>query len=303
MAVSKLEKTCSLNSLPMIQAWENQERSGALLRNVDHVTYACAKGQIKKWAWYHIEVEKGTLTTRIDDVRPDDPSSSMMIWCIDYGAFGIALVEGIDRARESQVTTFVNRHGDHSVQHVAYDTGNLDAFRDRVESFGGKFRGETLVRHDGFGLLKQVFARGYQEGSAAEESFPEYVQRPRSKGETGSLAITFSQGAGKGFYAQIEQAVDEKDDIALIDFERVMPMGWPVPEPTAAEALGRSGDTERTQTAMASSNFDTCQNPEHTLRYVALLLAAGCMPHILLRLAAVAALVLLEGVRTNSSDM
>ena len=59
----------------------------AFLRKVDHVTYACAKGTIEKWAWFHIEVEGGTLINRIDDVRPDDPDSSMKIWCIDYGGF------------------------------------------------------------------------------------------------------------------------------------------------------------------------------------------------------------------------
>ena len=74
------------------------------LKKVDHITYACAKGQIEKWAWFHIEVEGGRLINRIDDVRPDDPSDSMKIWCIDYGEFGVALIEGIDRASTSQVT-------------------------------------------------------------------------------------------------------------------------------------------------------------------------------------------------------
>ena len=49
------------------------------LKKIDHITYACAKGQIEKWAWFHIEVEGGTLINRIDDVRPDDPGSSMKI--------------------------------------------------------------------------------------------------------------------------------------------------------------------------------------------------------------------------------
>jgi hypothetical protein len=30
------------------------------LRKIDHVSYACAKGMIEKWAWFHIEVEDGT---------------------------------------------------------------------------------------------------------------------------------------------------------------------------------------------------------------------------------------------------
>ena len=117
-----------------------------MLKKVDHITYACAHGQIEKWAWFHIEVEGGTLINRIDDVRPDDPGSSMKIWCIDYGEFGVALIEGIDRAEKSQVTAFTDRHGDHSVQHVAYDTHDLEKFIEHLKAMGGDPRAASGVR-------------------------------------------------------------------------------------------------------------------------------------------------------------
>lgn len=196
---------------------------------VDHIAYACAAGTIEKWAWFHIEVEGGTLITRIDDVRPDDPDSSMKIWCIDYGNFGIALIEGIDRAKVSQVTTYVAKHGDHSVQHVAYDTENLDGFLRKLQGMGGHPRGNTLVRNDGFGVLKQVFAKGYAGGHPAEASFPEYVERPKVVGGDG-VAMTFSQDAGRGFYDQIEDAVESGDDQPFFDFS-AMPQGWTAPDP------------------------------------------------------------------------
>ena len=116
------------------------------LKKVDHISYACASGNIEKWAWFHIEVEGGRLINRIDDVRPGDPDSSMKIWCIDFGEFGIALIEGIDRAKKSQVTKFVDRHGDHSCQHVAYDTFDLDAFIAHLKANGGTPHGQVLVR-------------------------------------------------------------------------------------------------------------------------------------------------------------
>jgi len=202
------------------------------LKKVDHVTYACAPGTIEKWAWFHIEVEGGRLINRIDDVRPDDPNDSMKIWCLDYGEFGVALIEGIDRARQSQVTAFAERHGDHSVQHVAYDTYDLDAFQTHMKAMGGTPRGETLVRNDGFGILKQMFARGYEEGSADETTFPEYVQRP----EAGDIevAITFAEETGRGFYDQVADAVEAGDDAPFFDFSR-MPADWQVPEPTPLE--------------------------------------------------------------------
>jgi hypothetical protein len=195
----------------------------SFLRKVDHITYACAHGTIEKWAWFHTEVEGGRLIERIDDVRPHDPDSSMKLWCVDFGDFGVALVEGIDRRRRSQVTKFVERHGDHSCQHVAFDCHDLERFRRHLLELGGHPRGQVLLRHDGFGVLKQMFAKGYAEGDAAEASFPEYVERPRAG--TDDAHITFSAGAGRGFYEQIEQAIESGDEEPLIDFSR-MPKDW-----------------------------------------------------------------------------
>ena len=203
------------------------------LKRVDHISYACEQGSIERWAWFHIEVEGGTLINRIDDVRPGDPDSSMKIWCIDYGEFGVALIEGIDRAQKSQVSKFVDRHGDHSCQHVAYDTHDLEKFQSHLKAMGGTPRGETLVRNDGFGVLKQMFARGYAEGDAAEASFPEYVQRP-AEGDSEDVHITFAEETGKGFYDQIEDAVAAGDDMPFFDFA-AMPDDWEVP---AATPLG-----------------------------------------------------------------
>lgn len=205
------------------------------LKKVDHITYACAEGTIERWAWFHIEVEGGTLINRIDDVRPDDPESSMKIWCIDYGDFGVALIEGIDRSQKSQVTKFVDVHGDHAVQHVAYDTYDLDAFTEHIKRLGGTPRGETLVRNDGFGILKQMFARGYAEGDAAEAGFPEYVERPRIDEDDQETAITFAEETGKGFYDQIEDAVAAGDEAPFFDFS-AMPADWEVPEPAPLNA-------------------------------------------------------------------
>ena len=202
----------------------------AHLKSIDHITYACAAGTIERWAWFHIEVEGGTLINRIDDVRPDDPNDSMKIWCIDYGEFGVALIEGIDRARTSQVSAFVERHGDHSIQHVAYDTHDLDKFIEHMQSMGGTPRGEVLVRNDGFGVLKQMFARGYEEGSADTTCFPEYVQRPKP-GDEDDVHITFAEETGKGFYDQVAEAVESGDDAPFFDFSQ-MPSEWQVPAAT-----------------------------------------------------------------------
>jgi hypothetical protein len=211
------------------------------LVRVDHITYACEKGMIEQWAWFHIEVEGGKLVTRIDDVDPDNPKSSMKLWCIDYGAFGIALVEGIDRADKSQVTLFAERHGDHSVQHVAYDTSNLDSFMERLQAHGCDVLGEPISKKDGFGILKQLFCKGYSQLSPSETQFAEYVQRPRSIKE--ELEVTFSQKAGKGFYRQIEEATAKGNPTIFTDFS-TKPESWQPPEVAPPLVINRSVESD-----------------------------------------------------------
>jgi len=198
------------------------------LKKIDHVSYAVEKGNIEKWAWFHIEVEGGTLIKRIDDARPGDPNSSMKIWCIDYGDFGIALIEGIDRAEKSQVTSFVERHGDHSCQHVAYDCHNLEKFIGHMKSLGGHPRGNVLVQDDGFGILKQMFAKGYASGHAGEATFPEYCERPETADAAKEVEITFSKKAGGEFYKQVQNAIDDGDEQPFFDFSH-MAEDWEVP--------------------------------------------------------------------------
>lgn len=101
---------------------------------------------------------------------------------------------------------------------------------------GGTPHGETLVRHDGFGVFKLMFARGYAASDADEACFPKYVQRPRLNSSESDVAITFAEETGKRFYDQIEDAVAAGDDAPFFDFDR-MPSDWQVPEPQPLELL------------------------------------------------------------------
>ena len=100
---------------------------------------------------------------------------------------------------------------------------------------GGHPRGDTLVRNDGFGILRQMFAKGYAEGDAAESNFPEYLERPRKQHVDGGVNMTFSEQAGRGFYDQIEDAIEKGDTEPFFDFS-TMPEGWTVPDTRPAEA-------------------------------------------------------------------
>ena len=209
---------------------------------VDHIAYAVAEGMIEKWAWYHIEVEGGKLTKRVDDVRPDDPESSMKLWCIDFESFGVVLVEGIDRQKKSQVTAFADCHGDHSVQHIAFDTLNLEDFVSHAISKGVNLRGQQLVSDDGFGKLKQLFGKGYAKQNAAEMSFPEYVERPK---QGASMSTTVPQNTGKNFYQRIEHARNTGDTSTLIDFS-LMPADW-TPDFSQSSASQNTTQTSKSE--------------------------------------------------------
>ncbi len=202
------------------------------LQKVDHVTYVVRPDTIRKWAWFYIEKLGGKLILRVDDTNPTD-KSSMMLWCIDFGEFGIALVAGIDRAEKSHVTAYAEHHGDHSVQHVAFQVPNISEFRDEMEHEAGlRLLGPVLQRHDGFGFVRQVFAKGYTaEDNPAEVGFPEFVERPQKKGEP-FPEVSFSADAGFNLYRQAQDAMDRDDRESMIDFG-MMPAGW---EPPILEA-------------------------------------------------------------------
>lgn len=196
------------------------------IKRIDHIAIALTPDMMREemeW-WQNLG---GKLTTKIDDVMPKDVPSSMMLWCLDFGTFGVALIAGLDREKKSQVTIFTERHGAPRVQHVAYGVHDLEAFRSHlVTDLGGHMRGEILVRSDDFGrgIIKQVFGAGYVEDDPAEAGFPEFVERPdASKDEIQS--ITFSQRFGVGLYAQIEEARAKGDTKPLVDFSR-MPKNW-----------------------------------------------------------------------------
>lgn len=205
--------------------------AGSSLKRIDHVTYAVTRDTIEELAAFWVDGMGGTLVLKNDDVRPDDPSDSMMLWGIVLNKgvpkeeLGIALVAGIDREQVSQVTRFVAKKGPNMVQHVAYDVGDMDSFRKYFEGeFGANLLSETLVVPDGFGgYVRQVFGRGYEAGNAAEVGFPEFVERLKGSGKG------FTNAAGEGLYEKVKRISEEGDDTPIVDFSR-MPEDWEPPK-------------------------------------------------------------------------
>jgi len=181
------------------------------LIKVDHVTFVVEPESIRKWAWFYLEVMGGKMILRKDDTNPGE-KSSMMLWCIDFGEFGIALAAGIDREEKSHVTAFLEKHGDHAVQHVAFLVEDLSGFRTQVMEFG----------------VNLLFARGYHDDTnPAEVGFPEFVERPLHKGAA-FPEVSFSAEAGTNLYRQAQDAMDKNERQPLMDFSK-MPPNWEPP--------------------------------------------------------------------------
>jgi hypothetical protein len=213
-----------------------------LLKRIDHVTYAVTPDTMEELAEFWVEGMGGTLVLKNDDVRPDDPSDSMMLWGIVLNQgipdeeLGIALVAGIDREQVSQVTRFVGKKGPNIVQHVAYDVGDMASFRQYFEGdFGAHLLSETLIVPDGFGgYVRQVFGRGYEPGNAAEVGFPEFVERLAGSGKG------FTNAAGEGLYEKVKRISQEGDHTPIVDFSR-MPEEWEPPKPKGVAARVSGG--------------------------------------------------------------
>ena len=195
------------------------------LQKVDHITYVVLPTTIRQWAWLYIETLGGKLVLRVDDTNPGEPSS-MMLWCVDFDNFGIALVAGLDREEKSHITAFVERHGDHSVQHVAFQVQNLERFQREMERLNGlRVIGPPHERHDGFGYVRQVFAKGYtSDTNSAEVGFPEFVERPERRDQP-FPEVSFSAKVGLSLYKQAQTEMVEDKRESVFDFGR-MPEGW-----------------------------------------------------------------------------
>jgi len=193
------------------------------LKKIDHITYLVKPETIRKWAWFYIEVCGGKLVMRSDDVKPNS-KSSMMLWCIDFGEFGIALAAGIDREEKSHVTRSVEANGDHFLQHPAFHVRDLEAFIKHASKHGVRFQGDMQVRNDGFGVTKQIFAWPYHgTRNAAVVGFQEYEER-----ESEDTEITFSPKVGASLYDIAQEIMESDMRQTMVDWS-CMPDDWEPP--------------------------------------------------------------------------
>ncbi len=173
---------------------------------VDHITYAVR--DIESWRAVYIDCFGFREIHHTSDASPEG-TSSMELYGLESVNSRIALVRPINRSSVSHVEHFLCKHGDHSVQHVAYAVRNLEAFVSEMRVKGFHFLGDIKYRADAFGKVKQIFSKRFDPGlTPADGVFYEFVERPVQT-EIG-LADFFSGMVAKGLYEDVER--DAADD-------------------------------------------------------------------------------------------
>ena len=180
---------------------------------VDHITYAV--WDIAKWRAVYMDCFGFREMHYTSDACPNG-TSSMRLCGLESGDSRIALVSPINRASISHVALFLDKHGDHSVQHIAYRIKNLEAFVQEMTDKQFKFVGGIKIRTDLFGPIKQIFAKRFDSSlSPATGSFYEFVERPEKT--DGDLSDFFSGAVAGELYDDVEKEILADDGEPFID--------------------------------------------------------------------------------------
>lgn len=143
------------------------------------------------------------------DVGSD--KSSMDTIVVQRGNAKVALMQGRDKAVQSQISQFIEKYGE-GVQHVAIEVDDIEAVCREWEYHGVKFSGPLKEGRDGFGQLKQRFTYPLFPGSGV---FLELTQRQHG----GEQSKTFVRGTVEALYKDIERDQTQGVEQTIIDYD------------------------------------------------------------------------------------
>ncbi|BCA53335.1 putative 4-hydroxyphenylpyruvate dioxygenase [Nitrospira sp. KM1] len=137
--------------------------------------------------------------------------SSMDTVVVQCGAARIALMQGHDKAMKSQISDFIERHGQ-GVQHFALEVDDIEAVCRAWESHGVKFSGPVKEGRDGFGPLKQRFTYPLFPSGGL---FIELTQREHGQ----ERSKTFVRSTVESLYKDLERDQASGVDQTIIDYD------------------------------------------------------------------------------------
>ena len=143
------------------------------------------------------------------DVGSD--KSSMDTVVVQRGDAKIALMQGRNKERRSQICEFIDKYGE-GVQHIAIEVDDIDAVCQEWETHGVKFCGDIKNGRDGFGPLKQRFTYPLFPGCGV---FLELTQRQHGQEES----KTFVRATVEALYRDIERDQSRGVEQTIVDYE------------------------------------------------------------------------------------
>jgi methylmalonyl-CoA/ethylmalonyl-CoA epimerase len=140
--------------------------------------------------------------------------SSMDTVVVQRGNAKIALMQGNDKAVQSQINEFIEKYGQ-GVQHVAIEVDDIEAVCREWEAHGVKFSGPLKEGRDGFGPLKQRFTYALFPGSGV---FLELTQRHHGQEQS----KTFVLETVEKLYKDIERDQVQGVEQTIIDYDKIL---------------------------------------------------------------------------------
>lgn len=174
---------------------------------IDHITLcvknlAAAEFLFTKILGFHI-------IWSAQDVGSD--KSSMDTVVVQRGDAKIALMQGRNKERRSQICDFIDKYGE-GVQHIAIEVDDIDAVCREWETHGVRFSGDIKDGRDGFGPLKQRFTYPLFPGCGV---FLELTQRQHGAEES----KTFVRATVESLYKDIERDQVKGVEQTIVDYE------------------------------------------------------------------------------------
>lgn len=174
---------------------------------VDHITL-CVKN-LAATKYLFTQILGFDVIWSAQDVGSE--KSSMDTVVVQRGEAKIALMQGRNKERKSQICEFVETYGE-GVQHIALEVDDIEAVCREWEKHGVRFSGDIKDGRDGFGPLRQRFTYPLFPGCGL---FLELTQRQHGAEES----KTFVRATVESLYRDIER--DQIKGVArtIIDYD------------------------------------------------------------------------------------
>lgn len=168
------------------------QRSETFSSNIDHIAVALEKNEID-WQVANYK-QHGFQIVYAPQKRKgfvQGTYSAMRTYALRRGGWTVALVEGVDQEEVSQITTYVNLHGNHSVHHTALYTPDLEktitsylaagiGFRlHKIPSAGEEITTQHIIHNsiDATGKFRQCFTKPFSRRRGKGGFFFELIER------------------------------------------------------------------------------------------------------------------------------